>query len=325
MSSVLEAIRDVLVSAERILLLSHVRPDGDAIGSQVALALSLQALHKEVAVWNEDGCPANLRFLAGSEQVVTPPVRPEAFDTVVCLDTASRERLGSCLAAVRSARCWVNVDHHGSNPGYGDSNLVEAQAAATGEIVFQLLSDRGLPFPTESAAALYVAISTDTGSFRYPNTTPRTLQTAADLLKRGIDGAAICQKIYESYPRRRATLLGELLTRARLEADDQVAAFLLDIATKTRLGIQPEDLDGLVDAIRCIDTVVVAAFFEELPNDRIRVSLRSKRADVEVDKLCREYGGGGHRAAAGARIRGGLQEVAANVMERIAREIDQCP
>ena len=325
MSSVLETIRDALVSSERILVLSHVRPDGDAVGSQIALTLSLQALHKTVTVWNEDGCPPNLRFLAGSDQVVTPPATPEVFDAVVCLDTASRERLGSCLAGISLARCWINVDHHGSNPGYGDINLVEAQAAATGEIVYELLTDQDLPFPLESAAALYVAISTDTGSFRYPNTTPRTLQMAADLLKRGIDGAAICRQLYESYPRRRAILLGELLRRARFEAGGQVAAFLLDNQTKDRLGIKPEDLDGLVDAIRCIDTVVVAAFFEELPNGRVRVSLRSKLAEVNVDKLCREFGGGGHRAAAGARIRGGLQEVADRVLERIALEISQRP
>ncbi|HEY0792610.1 MAG TPA: bifunctional oligoribonuclease/PAP phosphatase NrnA [Chthoniobacterales bacterium] len=323
MSSVLKSIRDVLVSSERILILSHVRPDGDAIGSQVGLALALLALHKEIAAWNQDGCPANLRFLAGSERVVTPPAAPESFDTVVCLDTASRERLGTSLAGVASARCWINVDHHGSNPGYGDINLVEAQAAATGEVVYELLTGYGLPFPLESAAALYVAISTDTGSFRYPNTTPRTLQTAADLLKRGIDGAAICGQIYESYPRRRAVLLGELLARARFEADDRVAAFLLDGQTKGRLGIHPEDLDGLIDAIRCIDSVVVAAFFEELPNGRVRVSLRSKSPEVNVDQLCREYGGGGHRAAAGARIRGGLQQVADIVLERVAREISQ--
>ena len=140
MGSTLETIRDALLPAERILLLSHVRPDGDAIGSQIALALSLVALGKRVFAWNEDGCPTNLRFLEGSSLVVQPPGVPERFDRVVCLDTASKERLGRCLASIVEADQWINIDHHASNPGYGDINFIEATAAATGEIVYDLLT-----------------------------------------------------------------------------------------------------------------------------------------------------------------------------------------
>lgn len=321
MGSTLETIRDALLPAERILLLSHVRPDGDAIGSQIALALSLAALDKSVSAWNEDGCPSNLRFLEGSELVVRPPEDPESFDVVVCLDTASKERLGRCPDAVTAAKQWINIDHHASNPGYGDLNFIEAAAAATGEIVYDLLTGQGLPFPVASGAALYVAVSTDTGSFRYPNTTARSYEIAADLLRRGVDAATICRSLYESYPRRRAVLLGELLTHARF--DGQTAAFILDNATKARLGILSEDVDGLIDAIRSVDTVQAAAFFEELPDERIRVSIRSKNPEIDVGSVCREYGGGGHRLAAGARIRGELGQVVDRVLQRISREISQ--
>jgi phosphoesterase RecJ-like protein len=321
MGSTLETIRDALLPAERILLLSHVRPDGDAIGSQLALALSLAALGKRVSAWNEDGCPTNLRFLEGSDLIVQPPGIPESFDVVVCLDTASKERLGRCLASVAEAKQWINIDHHASNPGYGDINFIDAAAAATGEIVYDLLTSQGLPLPLASGAALYVAISTDTGSFRYPNITARSYETAADLLRRGVDAATICRYLYESYPRRRAVLLGELLTHARF--DGQTAAFILDNATKARLGILSEDVDGLIDAIRCVDTVQVAAFFEELPDERIRVSIRSKNPEIDVGSICREYGGGGHRLAAGARIRGELGPVVDRVLQRISREISQ--
>lgn len=323
MGSTLETIRDALLPAERILLLSHVRPDGDAIGSQLALALSLVALGKSVSAWNEDGCPGNLRFLKGSELVVPPPGDAESFDLVVCLDTASRERLGRCLEAVTAAKQWINIDHHASNPGYGDLNFIDAGAAATGEIVYELITSQGLPFPMASGAALYVAVSTDTGSFRYPNTTARTYEIAADLLRRGVDAATICRHLYESYPRRRAVLLGELLTHARFDGHGQTAAFILDNATKTRLGILSEDVDGLIDAVRCVDTVQVAAFFEELPDERIRVSIRSKNPAIDVGSVCREYGGGGHRLAAGARIRGELGQVVDRVLQRISREISQ--
>ena len=321
MGSTLETVRDALLPAERILLLSHVRPDGDAIGSQIALALSLAALGKRVATWNEDGCPTNLRFLEGSDLIVQPPEVPEDFEVVVCLDTASKERLGRCLGSVAAARQWINIDHHVSNPGYGDINFINAAAAATGEIVYDLLTSQGLPFSAASGAALYVAVSTDTGSFRYPNTTARSFEMAADLLRRGVDAAKICRYVYESYPRRRAVLLGELLTHARF--DGQMAAFILDGATKARLGILPEDVDGLIDAIRCVDTVQVAVFFEELPDGRIRVSVRSKNPEIDADKICREYGGGGHRLAAGARIRGELGQVVDRVLQRISREISQ--
>jgi bifunctional oligoribonuclease and PAP phosphatase NrnA len=324
MSSISESIREAFVSSQRVLLLSHVRPDGDAIGSQIALALALRALGKTVQAWNEDGCPSNLRFLEGSELIVPPPACSENFDLVVCLDTASKERLGRCcLESVAEAKRWLNIDHHLSNPGYGDINFIDASAAATGEMVYELLTSQGLPLPVASAAALYVAISTDTGSFRYPNTTARTFEMAADLLRRGVDAATICRHVYESYPRRRAVLLGELLTHARFEGE--TAALILDNATKVRLGILPEDVDGLIDAIRCVDTVKVAAFFEELPDGRIRVSIRSKDPQIDVSKICHEYGGGGHRLAAGARIRGELRQVVDRVLQRITRELSQHP
>ncbi|MBV9492325.1 MAG: bifunctional oligoribonuclease/PAP phosphatase NrnA [Verrucomicrobia bacterium] len=321
MSSSLATVREALVSSNRILLLSHVRPDGDAIGSQIALALSLRALGKDVKTWNEDGCPGNLRFLEGSALVEPPPAEAEGFDTVVCLDTASKERVGRCLDSIAAANQWINIDHHSSNPGYGDISFIDAAAAATGEIIYDLLVTQDLPIPVASAAALYVAISTDTGSFRYPNVTARTFATAADLLKRGVDAGAVCLRLYESYPRRRAVLLGELLTHARFES--KAAAFILDNATKARLGILPEDVDGLIDAIRCVDTVKVAAFFEELADGRVRVSIRSKDPQVDVSTICHEYGGGGHRLAAGARIRGEFPKVVDSVLQRIDRELSQ--
>jgi phosphoesterase RecJ-like protein len=298
-----------------------VRPDCDAIGSQLALALSLQHLGKEVSTWNEDGLPDSFRFLRKSDLIRPPPIEPRDFEVVIALDTASQQRLGTALGAIRHAEKWINIDHHASNPGYGDLVYIDTLAPATGQIIYEFLKAEKLPLTYEGADALYAAISTDTGSFRYPNTTARTFEIASELIKAGINAGAISNKLYESYPKRRVQLLGEILQRASFDAGDQVASMALTNETKKRLSIHPDDIDGLIDYVRCVDTVVVALFFEELPEAKIRLSARSKDDRIDVNKICGEFGGGGHPRAAGARIRGNLEAVRNQVLKRVFHEI----
>jgi len=314
-------IAGAIKQANRIVILSHIRPDCDAIGSQLALAFSLQQLGKEVSAWNEDGLPESFRFLEKSDLIHRPPEAPAEFDLAIALDTASEQRLGTALHAIRHANRWINIDHHVSNPGYGDLVYIDTFAAATGQIVYEFLRAENLPLTQPAADALYAAISTDTGSFRYSNTTARTFEIVADLIKSGANATGITNKLYESYPKRRVELLGEILPQASFDADDKIASIVLTNETKQRLGIQPDDIDGLIDYIRCVDTVVVALFFEELPEARIRLSMRSKDDRVDVNKICSEFGGGGHRRAAGARIRGNLAEVRSKVLKRVFHEI----
>lgn len=307
--------------ATRIAILSHVRPDCDAIGSQIALALSLQQLGKEISAWNEDGLPESYRFLEKSDLIHRPPSEPEEFDLAIALDTASQQRLGTALRAVQRANLWINIDHHASNPGYGDLVYIDALAPATGQIVYEFLRTEDLPLTQAAAGALYAAISTDTGSFRYANVTARTFEIAAELLKSGVNAAAIANKLYESYPKRRVQLLGQILPQVTFDADDQIASMSLTNETKQRLEIQPDDIDGLIDYVRSVDTVVVAIFFEELPEGKIRLSMRSKDDRVDVNRICGEFGGGGHPRAAGARIRGNMEEVRSKVLNRVFHEI----
>jgi phosphoesterase RecJ-like protein len=314
-------IAGAINQANRIAILSHVRPDCDAIGSQLALALSLQQLGKEVSAWNEDGLPESFRFLEKSDLIHRPPGEPETFDLAIALDTASQQRLGTALHAIRHANQWINVDHHASNPGYGDLVYIDPIAPATGQIVYEFLRAENLPVTQAAADALYAAISTDTGSFRYSNTTARTFEIIAELIKNGTNAAAIANNLYESYPKRRVQLLGELLSQARFDADDRIASMALARETKQRLGIHPDDVDGLIDYIRAVKTVVVALFFEELPEGRIRLSMRSKDDSLDVNKISGEFGGGGHPRAAGARIRGNLEEVRSKVLKRVFHEI----
>ena len=317
MSEKFEQIGQALRENQRFAVLSHVRPDGDALGSQLALGLSLKQLGKDVRIWNEDGMLEKYSFLPSANLLTKPPADPEDVDVAIALDTAIQNRLGTALPAVRSAKVWINIDHHPSNPGYGDLVQIDPKAPATGEILFELIKSEKLPIDAAIAENLYVAISTDTGSFQYPNTTARTLEIAAELIRAGVDVGRVSQLTYENYPRRRVELLRDLLGTMRFDANDRVASFSLSLATAKKLGVLPEDNEGLIDHLRAIRGVIIAVFFEELPDGKVRVSMRSKSEKVNVCAICEKFGGGGHVLAAGARVRGTLPEVEKKVLEEV--------
>ena len=312
-----EQIGQALRENQRFAVLSHVRPDGDALGSQLGLGLSLRKLGKEVRLWNEEGMLEKYSFLPSANLLTKPPAGPEDVDVAIALDTAIQNRLGTALPAVRSAKLWINIDHHPSNPGYGDLVYIDPKAPATGQILFELIRSEKFPIDAAIAENLYVAISTDTGSFQYPNTTPRTFEIAAELARAGVDIGRVSQFTYENYPRRRVELLRDLLGTMRFEAHDRVASFSLSLATAKKLAVLPEDNEGLIDHLRAIRGVILAVFFEELPDGKVRVSMRSKNEKVNVCAICEKFGGGGHVLAAGARVRGTLAEVEKKVLEEV--------
>ncbi|MEI6714927.1 MAG: bifunctional oligoribonuclease/PAP phosphatase NrnA [Verrucomicrobiota bacterium] len=318
----LDDIGSLFHSHSRFLVLSHFRPDGDAIGCSLALSLCLQQLGKDVTVWNEDGLPERFRFLPGSHLIQLPPKNAQDFDVVIIVDTAVRNRVGeTCLRAIGKATVWINIDHHVSNDRLGDFVYVDTKAPAAGQILFELFTHCHLPLDRAIATSLYAAISTDTGSFQYPSTTDQTYFIASELVKLGIDVGTINQELYERSPRRRLELLRALLNVLQFSSNDQVASFALSQETSRALGTIPDDTEGLIDTIRALDGVIVAAFFEELPDEKIRISLRSKTPRVDVCAICGEFGGGGHILAAGARSAGTLAEVQAKVLAAIDRRI----
>ena len=312
-------IADILRTRDNFVVMSHVRPDGDAFGCTLAMTLCLQQLGKTVTAWNEDGMLDKFRYLPGAGLIQSPPSEPREFDVAIALDTAVWNRVGACLPAVK-AKTWINIDHHITNDGYGDFAHIDATAPATGQILFELFRGSGLPLTYERADNLFVAISTDTGSFQYPSTTARTYEIGAELVRCGVNVGALSQKMYESYPRRRLELLRSLLNVLRFSANDRVASFALTQVTSTALGAMPEDNEGLIDNIRAIEGVIVAAFFEELPDEKVRISLRSKDPKIDVSKICGLFGGGGHTLAAGARVKGSLADVEERVLAAIANE-----
>ena len=259
-----DAIGGALRQHHRFAVLSHVRPDGDALGSTLALALALKELGKDVRAWNEEGMLDKYSFLAGAELLTLPPNAPEEFDVAIALDTATQNRLGKAAEAVRKANLWINIDHHPSNPGYGDLVYIDPIAPATGQILFELITTAKLPMTPAVAENLYAAISTDTGSFQYPNTTARTFEIAADLIRAGVNVGRLSQLLYENYPKRRVELLRLLLSTMQFGCNDKLAWFSLSQEMAKSVGALPEDNEGLIDHLRAIRGVIVAIFFEEL-------------------------------------------------------------
>jgi phosphoesterase RecJ-like protein len=311
-----DEIGRVLREHQQFVVLSHVRPDGDALGSQLALGLSLKKLGKNVRIWNEEGVLEKYCFLPRAELLAKPPATPEHVDVAIALDTAIQNRLGTTLASIGSAKIWINIDHHLTNPRYGDLVIIDSNAPATGEIIFRLIKSQRLPFDHDIAENLFAAISTDTGSFQYPKTSARTFEIAAELVRDGnLDVGKISQQLYENYPKRRLELLRELLRTMRFSECGRIATFSLSLKTAAELGVIPEDNEGLIDHLRAVRGVIVAVFFEELSDGKIRVSMRSKDERVDVCAICQKFGGGGHTLAAGARVRGTLTEVEEKVLE----------
>jgi phosphoesterase RecJ-like protein len=317
----LEEIADVLRSRQRFVIMSHVRPDGDAYGCELAMAHCLRQMGKDVTVWNEDGMTPKYSFLPGSKLLTKPTAEPQEFEVALALDTAVQNRLGTCLQSIKRADLWINIDHHVSNDRYGDMAYIDPVAPAAGQILFELFRSQDLPLTYQMADNLYIAILTDTGCFTYPNTTARTYEIGAELVKLGVNVGKLSQDMYENNPRRRLELLRALLNVLKFTSNDKVASFALSLETAQSLAAEPEDNEGLIDHIRSLEGVIVAAFFEELPGGKIRISLRSKDPRADVCKVCAQFGGGGHTLAAGARLTGTLAEAQERVLAAIDREV----
>ncbi|MDZ4404036.1 bifunctional oligoribonuclease/PAP phosphatase NrnA [Prosthecobacter sp.] len=313
-------------AAQRIAVVAHVRPDGDAVGSVLGLVLSLRALGKEVIALLEDGVPENLAFLPGTDTVIQPGTEPLQVDLAIALDTATHERIGEkCKALLDPAPLLVNIDHHPTNPRYGTLNLIDAGSPATGQIIYNLLSEHGLPIDDAVRQNLFVAISTDTGSFQFSSTNARTHGIAAEMMEAGLDTARLAQLVYQSYPLRRLEMMRTMLNEMQFRADGRIVSWQLTQSFMDQIAMDPGDTEGLIDTLRMIDSVVSCVIFEDVPGGKVRVSARSKDARVDVSAICGQFGGGGHRMAAGARLRGPIGEAAEKfltVLEHEVRRID---
>jgi len=317
---IIDRIVEIVREHKTFCIVGHVRPDGDCVGSQLALALALRNEGKRVTCWNEDPIPQKYKFL-DREGLFQKPKSGKKFDCVIATDCASFARLGAAGKHTTNRKILINIDHHESNPRYGDVNWISAREPSCGELIFRLLKAAHWPITKPIADLLFAAVSTDTGSFQYPTTRPGTFHTGAELVTRGADLARICNEVYQSYPLSRARLLKHVYSKFRLAADDQIAYLWLKKEDFSRTGAESDDTEGLIDHIRDIEPVVVACVFEELEPELTRISLRSKSDKINVNEIAAQFGGGGHPAAAGARIPGKPLSVQRQVVAAIKRAL----
>lgn len=318
---IIDKIVEELRRCRTFCVVGHIRPDGDCVGSQLGVTLALRNEGKQAVCWNEDPIPQKYEFL-DPDHLFQKPKPGQKFDCVVATDAASFERLGKVGGCVADRKLLINIDHHQSNTRYGDLNWVSAHEPSTGELIYRLLKVAKWPITKQIADCLFTAVSTDTGSFQYSTTRPGTYHVAGELVRRGANLAKICDEVYESYPLSRARLLRHVYSHFKLTHQNQIAWFWLRKADFVRAGADSSETEGLIDHIRAIAPVVVACVFEEVGPDLTRISLRSKSGQVNVNEIAAQFGGGGHPAAAGARIPGKPLSVQRQVIGAIKRSLN---
>ncbi|HEV2358192.1 MAG TPA: DHH family phosphoesterase [bacterium] len=301
-----------------VLLLNHVSPDGDCLGSTLALARALWARERPAVVASTDGVPDMYRFLPGADRIVTDVPAVDAFGAVVFMECSTPDRAGSLAARAAAVPLTINIDHHVSNAGYGDLVLYDPAAAAVGELVTPIVAALG-PIDPATATCLLTALLTDTGSFRYASVTPRTLRIAADLVQAGASPAHVYTQVYENRPAAALRLLGLALSRLALSPDGRIAWTAVTQAMLREAGAPMEESEGIVGWLRAMVGVQVAVLFKEEP-DGIHVSLRG-RPGVRAHVIAEAFGGGGHAAAAGFTATGPLPDVVRRTLDAVEREL----
>jgi phosphoesterase RecJ-like protein len=308
------AVAQALLNEPACLIATHINPEGDAIGSMLALAMALEAHGVQVTCYDRDGVPDNNRFLPTADRVVRelPAALPPC---IVIVDADRLERCDLSRERFPDARLFVRVDHHTSAVADLGPALVDTRAAATGELIFELLPALGAALTPEIATCLQTALMVDTGRFSYTNTTPETLRIAAELLGAGADVPAIVDNIWGSMPYAALRLLGAALSTLQHSADGRVAWAVLRHSDFLAAEANPEDTEGIIDHVRITRGAEVAALFSE-KRGTVRVSLRSA-GHVDVAALARRFGGGGHVKAAGITYDGPLDYAVADVLRAV--------
>ncbi|GMR04456.1 MAG: bifunctional oligoribonuclease/PAP phosphatase NrnA [Thermodesulfobacteriota bacterium] len=321
-----DSVVEKIKAGKRFMVVSHVNPEGDAIGSLLGLTLTLRNMGKEAIPYLEDPVPEIYKFLPGADDIVHDLKGKGPFDCIFAVDCGKLDRLGRGVASMGNPECLINIDHHTTNDRFGEINIIDAKASATGEMIYDFCKAAGVEITPEVAINLYVAIHTDTGSFRYSSTTPESLIKAGELLRLGADPWEVAMRVYENYPPQKFKLLSKVLATLDIihpegagpESGIATLVVKLDMFKSTEAD---EDLsDGFVNYARGIAGVEVGALFRECCPGKYKVSLRSKKI-VDVSKVANAFGGGGHAHAAGLTLKGSLEEIRAKVIGEIEKEI----
>ncbi len=314
----LSPVVEFITQHQRFAITSHSRPDGDSLGSSLALGQVLRALGKQARIVHVDPPPATYRFLPGAQQIRVHSRLKGDFEAVFVLECNRPARTG--LAGVEHYYL-INIDHHADAGDYGEINWIDPSAGALGEMIYLLALALEVPVSAAMATNLFVAVSTDTGSFQFPNTTARTFEVSSRLVALGADPAVIAQRVYLSQPLSKFRLLGKVLETLELHRSGQIASITLDQAMLEATGARADETEGIVTHALSIDGVRLVAFFREA-TDRTRVSLRSKGA-LDVCSVAKLFGGGGHRNASGFTLPNGRGDSRVQVLTELEKLLDE--
>jgi len=319
LEDVVDSIRRIVQSTDRVTCLAHKDADSDSLGSALAFAISLHSLGQNVRVVVPEPLPRLLEYLPGFETVETGGA--PLGDTVFTFDCATLGRFGERRAEVERASTVVNIDHHLSNTSFGTINLVDATASATGQVIYDLLRELGAPIGPAVATNLYAALFTDTGGFRHENTTEASLRLAASLVAAGADPGWVALKSYKSRSLAQVRLEGLAVAKMHSEMDGRLLWSEVTMAMLEEAGADMQDAEGIIDALQSIASMEVAILFKEHTPDRTKISVRT-REPYDATEVCTPFGGGGHRRAAGAEFGDPLPVAERRVLEVARRLID---
>lgn len=312
-------IKEIIAAISRgkkFLITAHVRLDGDALGSELALYRLLTDLGKEAVIVNQDATPEHYRFLPGAFHIVHDLENPEQYDVGFVLDCSELDRVGKIAADVSKIKTLINIDHHVSNGGFCKLQLLDPKASSTGELLYRLMREMQVPMTKDICTNLYAAILTDTGGFRYSSTRQETLRAAGDLVEGGADPQWISENIYESDPPAKLQLLSRVLETLILDMETRTASLVVTWKHLQDTGATMEQTDGFIDIPRTVKGIDIAMLYTQMGEKQFKLSLRSK-GKVNVEKIARKFGGGGHINAAACRIDGDIEAIQAQVLEAV--------
>lgn len=302
MEQPVDQIASVLARAQKVLLVTHIHPDGDALGSQLALGYILRAMGKQVFLYGEEQVSRQYQFFPGSEEIGAPLPEPALFDCAVALDCGDGMRMGAAMEKLLAVHPFLVIDHHSGHHGFGDINWVSPERASTGEMVYDLACALGVDPGYEAAYCLYAAIVSDTGSFKYSSTTADTFRIAGELLGKGVKPAEVSGRLFDNYTVSRINLLRLVLDTLKLHAGGRLAVISAPWKFFSLTGTTQADSENFISYPRALEEVKIAVFIKESEEGRISVSLRSKGVDYDVARVAASFGGGGHRNAAGFKV-----------------------
>lgn len=315
-------LEDLIKNSKRILIVSHINPDGDAVGSVSAMYSAIyDNFKKKCDMLIVGHLPNAYKFLPNIEKAEFSFNDSMVYDLVITLDVAALDRISTAQILFEKAKNTINIDHHKTNIGFANINIISAESSSTGEVLLSLFNELGWKISLDTAIGLYTAILTDTGGFRYENTSENVFKSAAQLVKIGINPNKIYKNCYESKSKNFVMFQNYCINKAVFENDDKIAYTTVYKRDFERFNGEEDFTEGLVEVLRAIDSTDIAFIAKEIDSKTTKISMRSKRADVA--SVCSEFGGGGHTFAAGCTIKANVESAIKRVLQAIRVQVDE--